>query len=99
MIAFWQDDKIKQVYAPLIAQVPVAAQQPEESKSLLQETLCAVVDNTTDDLLLKSINVDVLMHTRSEDVQVRLFALLCSKAIWHAHGGKLLGQYTSHNFL
>jgi U3 small nucleolar RNA-associated protein 10 len=92
VLAFWQDDKVKQVYTPLISQVAVCTQQEEEGKVLLQNTLSALVDNATDDVLLKSMNVDLLMHTRSEDVQVRLFALVCSKTIWQAHGGKLLGK-------
>ncbi|KAF9021672.1 hypothetical protein BDZ89DRAFT_1137818 [Hymenopellis radicata] len=89
--AFWQDDKVKQVYSPLVAQVPVCALEDDESKVLLQDALSALVDNASDDIILKSINLDILMHTRSEEVQTRLFALHCSKAIWHAHGGKLLG--------
>jgi len=31
------------------------------------------------------------MHTRSEDVRLRTFALTCSETLWRAHGGKLLG--------
>ncbi|KAF9034474.1 hypothetical protein BDZ89DRAFT_1158021 [Hymenopellis radicata] len=89
--AFWQDDKVKQVYSPLVAQVPVCALEDDESKVLLQDALSALVDNASDDIILKSLNLDILMHTRSEEVQTRLFALHCSKAIWHAHGGKLLG--------
>lgn len=69
----------------------MCALQDEESRTLLQDALSALVDNATDDIILKSINLDILMHTRSEEVQTRLFALHCSKAIWHAHGGKLLG--------
>lgn len=63
-----------------------------EGKLLLQECLGALTDSATDDNLLKSINLDLLMHTRSEDARLRLLALTCSEALWRVHGGKLLGS-------
>ncbi|KAK0200852.1 hypothetical protein DFS33DRAFT_1386800 [Desarmillaria ectypa] len=90
--AFWRDDKIRHISPHLISQVPVCLKlNLPEGKRLLQDALCALTDNATDDVLLKSINLDLLMHTRSEDVQVRLYALVCSKTLWQMHGGKLLG--------
>lgn len=50
------------------------------------------MEAVNDDALLKSINLDLLMHTRSEDVRLRTFALACSETLWRAHGGKLLGM-------
>ncbi|KAK0447887.1 uncharacterized protein EV420DRAFT_1647628 [Desarmillaria tabescens] len=89
---FWRDNKIRHISPHLISQVPVCLKlNLPEGKQLLQDTLCALTDNATDDVLLKSINLDLLMHTRSEDVQVRLYALVCSKTLWQTHGGKLLG--------
>lgn len=32
------------------------------------------------------------MHTRSEDVRVRILALECTRAMWKAEGGKLMGR-------
>lgn len=90
-VVFWQDDKIKQAAPALLAQVPLCIHL--ESRSLLQDTLSALVENASDDILLKKINLDLLMHTRSEDVQVRLFALGCARGLWEAHGGKLLGMF------
>lgn len=49
------------------------------------------MESVNDDGLLKSINLDLLMHTRSEDVRLRTFALTCSETLWRKHGGKLLG--------
>jgi U3 small nucleolar RNA-associated protein 10 len=49
------------------------------------------MEAVNDDALIKSINLELLMHTRSEDVQSRTFALTCSESLWRAHGGKLLG--------
>ncbi|KAF8064012.1 hypothetical protein FPV67DRAFT_198389 [Lyophyllum atratum] len=90
--AFWRDDKLRQVASPLIQQVPVGVKwNTAEGKVALQDGLVALVDSVTDDMLLKSINLDVLMHTRSEDVQLRLFTLTCSEKLWRVHGGKLLG--------
>ncbi|KAF9468309.1 hypothetical protein BDZ94DRAFT_1246474 [Collybia nuda] len=90
--AFWRDDKLRQMTTPLIQQVAVCINlNYSDGKTLLQECLTALTDTTTDDDLLKAINLDVLMHTRSEDARLRLLALTCSEALWRAHGGKLLG--------
>ncbi|KAG5644278.1 hypothetical protein DXG03_008763 [Asterophora parasitica] len=90
--AFWRDDKLRQLASPLILQVPVCVRSnTAEAKSSLQDCLIALVDSATDDMLLKSINLDILMHTRSEDVRLRLLALTCSEKLWKTHGGKLLG--------
>ena len=62
-----------------------------ESKALVSECLVALTDSAADDALLKAVNLDLLMHTRSDDARLRVFALSCSAALWDAHGGKLLG--------
>jgi U3 small nucleolar RNA-associated protein 10 len=62
-----------------------------EGKGQLQDCLGALVETVTDDALLKSINLNTLMHTRSEDARVRIFALSCSDSIWRSNGGKLIG--------
>jgi U3 small nucleolar RNA-associated protein 10 len=49
------------------------------------------MEHTEDDAQLKTININVLMHTRSEDARVRIFALSCAEQLWQAHGSKLLG--------
>ena len=46
-----------------------------------------------DDALLKRLNLDVLMHTRADDALVRIFALQCARALWTAHGSKLVGAW------
>ncbi|KAG6888638.1 hypothetical protein C0992_007990 [Termitomyces sp. T32_za158] len=89
--AFWRDDRLRQIASPLIQQIPVCIKSPTEDKSALQSCLVALVECVTDDMLLKSINLEVLMHTRSEDVKLRLLALACSTKLWQVHGGKLLG--------
>ncbi|KAF5351352.1 hypothetical protein D9758_008071 [Tetrapyrgos nigripes] len=90
--SFWRDEKLRQVATPLIRQIPVCVRlNSHHSKALLQNCLVAVVENLNDETLLKSINLDLLMHTRSEESRVKLFALECSEALWKAHGGKLLG--------
>ncbi|KAG6868785.1 hypothetical protein C0993_010712 [Termitomyces sp. T159_Od127] len=89
--AFWRDDRLRQIASPLIQQIPVCIKSPTEDKSALQGCLVALVECVTDDMLLKSINLEVLMHTRSEDVRLRLLALTCSTKLWQVHGGKLLG--------
>ncbi|THU93396.1 hypothetical protein K435DRAFT_779869 [Dendrothele bispora CBS 962.96] len=90
--SFWRDDKLRQVASTLVSQIPVCARFSSlENKQLLQSCLVAMVEHLTDDTLLKSVNLDILMHTRSEESRVKLFALECSETLWKAHGGKLLG--------
>ncbi|KAF5351360.1 hypothetical protein D9758_008074 [Tetrapyrgos nigripes] len=90
--SFWRDEKLRQMATPLIRQIPVCVRlNSHHGKALLQNCLVAVVENLNDETLLKSINLDLLMHTRSEESRVKLFALECSEALWKAHGGKLLG--------
>ncbi|KAJ8522739.1 hypothetical protein ONZ45_g764 [Pleurotus djamor] len=90
--AFWRDDKLRQVAQPLIQQLPTfAAVASPIAHSALSDCLAALGDCTTDDTLLKNLNIDVLMHTRSENSKVRIEALQCSASLWHAIGGKLLG--------
>jgi U3 small nucleolar RNA-associated protein 10 len=80
--------------SPLIEQVAVCIKlNYADGKSLLQECLGALTDSATDDSLLKAINLDLLMHTRSEDARLRMLALTCSETLWRVHGGKLLGLF------
>lgn len=87
--AFWRDDRLQQlppVLVPLIA-------HPGAGDEALEAALVALADaaTTDDSALLKRLNMDVLMHTRSEDARVRIFALRCARAMWVAHGSKLVG--------
>ena len=59
------------------------------------DCLVATMEAVHDDALLKKMNMDILMHTRSEEASVRLLSLTCSTALWRAHGGKLLGRWYS----
>lgn len=45
--------------------------------------------------MLKRLNLDLLMHTRSEDARVRILALACATEMWKAEGGKLVGTSPS----
>ncbi|TFK48252.1 hypothetical protein OE88DRAFT_1664727 [Heliocybe sulcata] len=87
---FWRDDKLRQVEPALMAQIPVAL-RVGDGRDVLRNCLIALTDAASDDALLKKINLDVLMHTRSDDAALRIFALSCSEAIWKMHGQKLLG--------
>lgn len=53
-------------------------------------SVVAHVPNTSSDLL-KRLNLELLMHTRSEDARVRILALECTTEMWKAEGGKLMG--------
>lgn len=91
--AFWREDKLRQLIAPLMAQVPLCldANLPD-MRDTLKECLVALVDVVNDPASLKSVNLDLLMHTRSEDARVRIYSLSCSEALWRSHGGKLIGK-------
>ena len=91
---FWRDDRLRQLTSPLVEQVAVCIKSNyAEGKTLLQECLSALVDSITDDTQLKTINLNILMHTRSDDAKLRIFALTCSETLWRNHGGKLLGSW------
>ena len=69
----------------MIAQIPIAAShRSTDAKTALSKCLIATADALEDDTQLKSLNVNVLLHTRSEDTRVRIFALACSEALWRA---------------
>ncbi|ESK96722.1 u3 small nucleolar RNA-associated protein 10 [Moniliophthora roreri MCA 2997] len=89
---FWRDEKIRQLTPSLVGLIPVCVKlNIAEAKVPLQEALSSAVEHVTDDTLLKSVNLDILMHTRSEDAGTRIFALSTSESLWKTHGGKLLG--------
>ena len=91
--AFWRDDKLRQASIVLTSQIEVCIRLNfVDGKSLLQECFGALLENMTDDTLLKIVNLNILMHTRSEDPRVRLFALACSEILWRSQGGKLIGM-------
>lgn len=90
---FWRNDKLRQISVPLSAQIDVCVKSNfTNGKGQLLDCLGALAENATDDSLLKSINLNILMHTRSEDAGVRIFALSCSNSIWRSNGGKLIGM-------
>lgn len=89
---FWRGDKMQQLVSALIKQVPVCIHiDGNDGKKILSDCLVAAMDAVNDDTLLKLMNLDILMHTRSEDSRLRLYSLACNEALWRAHGGKLLG--------
>ena len=82
----------------LIALVaPAGASQDQDAplggREIVSASLVALGDTATDGGLLKQLNLDVLMHTRSDDTLVRIFALQCAHALWTAHGSKLVGAW------
>jgi hypothetical protein len=97
--AFWRDDRLQQLMPVLVALIPHAgtatnaADQDGNSRDIVSAGLVALCDAATDDTLLKRLSLDVLMHTRADDdARVRIFALQCARALWTAHGGKLIGK-------
>ncbi|KJA17838.1 hypothetical protein HYPSUDRAFT_191636 [Hypholoma sublateritium FD-334 SS-4] len=93
--AFWRDDKLRQLSVPLTSQIAVCV-KPHfvDGKQDLQDCLTAVVENVVDETILKTVNLNILMHTRSEDSRARITALAVSQALWRSNGGKLMGFVT-----
>lgn len=93
IIAFWRNDKLRRIAPVLVEQAAVCIRLGSTAgKASLPVCLEAMTEAVNDDTLLKSINLDLLMHTRSDDVRLRTFALTCSEVLWQSHGGKLLGM-------
>ena len=91
---FWRSDKLRQLVPLAVQQVPVAISvNILDGKSAVSELLTSVLSMLDDDVMAKSLNLDVLMHCRSEDARVRLFSLTCAEQLWRAHGDKLLGMF------
>jgi len=99
--AFWRDDRLQQIMPVLVALVaPAGAAAANQGASsspspspvvVVSAGLVALCGAATDDGLLKKLNLDVLLHTRAEDARVRIVALGCARALWTAHGSKLIG--------
>lgn len=64
-----------------------------DGKDALADFLVALLGAIDDDVLSKQLNLDILMHSRSEDARVRLLSLTCAEQLWRAHGEKLLGTF------
>jgi U3 small nucleolar RNA-associated protein 10 len=96
---FWRDDRLQQVMPVMVALVaPAGASQeddapPLDGREIVSAGLVALGDTATDDGMFKRLNLDVLMHTRSDNAFVRIFALQCARALWTAHGNKLVGAW------
>lgn len=94
--AFWREDKLRQLVAPVVTQIPISlSPSSSELRDSLRECLVALAEVINDPSTLKSLNLEVLMHTRSDDARVRIYALSCSEALWQAHGGKLIGEFSA----
>ncbi|TBU55148.1 armadillo-type protein [Dichomitus squalens] len=89
---FWRSDKLRQLQPLVVQQVPLAVcVNVADRKTAVSDCLIALLSLIDDDIMSKSLNLDVLMHSRSEDARVRLFSLSCAESLWRAHGDKLLG--------
>ena len=89
---FWRNDKLRQLQPLAIQQVPVATRiNTTDSKAVVSDCLIAMLSVIDDDVMAKSLNLGVLMYSRSEEARVRWFSVACAEQLWYAHGNKLLG--------
>lgn len=73
----------------------------EENRESLSRALCALAGAVSEDYdergggsggaLLKSLNLKILMQTRSEDAKQRIYSLKCATELWKTNGMKLVG--------
>ena len=90
--AYWRDERLRQISQPIISQIPVCiALRVSGGKEALTSCLLAMVEHIDEDALLRTVNHDLLMHSRSEDTRVKLYALSCASEIWEQHARKLAG--------
>ena len=90
--AFWRVDKLRKLISTLITQVKVCPSLGlNETRATLKNCLGAIVAIVDDDTSLKNLNLELLMQTRSDDAQVRLYALQCAEHLWSEHSDKLSG--------
>ena len=105
--AFWREDRLKKISIPLVSQIPVVcnsstgASGESNRRSLLSNALCALAGAVSEDYdergggsggaLLKSLNLGILMRTRSEDAKQRILSVQCATELWKTNGIKLVG--------
>lgn len=98
--AFWRDDRLRQLTGPIVAQVSVCTSlDSPDARGALSECVIALTEVITDDMLVKNVNLELLMHTRHEEAKVRLYALTCAESLWRAHGAKLMGMSLFSGFM
>ena len=95
---------------PLISQIPTVcssftgSEGDSSRKTLLSTALSALAGAVSEDYdergggsggaLLKSLNLGILMQTRSEDAKQRMFSVRCATELWRTNGIKLAGFVT-----
>ncbi|KAG8860617.1 snoRNA-binding rRNA-processing protein utp10 [Serendipita sp. 411] len=90
--ALWNDDLARPVSAMLVRQIPLTARsQKAWMTSLLCAAISAVASVVTDPILLKTLNLDFLMQTRSEEAAIRICSLQCVAKLWLSNGRRLAG--------
>ena len=57
-------------------------------------SVITLLPNTSFDLL-KHLNLDLIMHTCSEDAWVHILVLACTTELWKTDGSKLVGASLS----
>ena len=87
------DRRVRWENGSVAAQISVAARlNTPEVKTTIVDCLVTLIEVIQSDTILKAMNLNILMNTRSEDSRVRLLALTCGEALWRGHGGKLMGM-------
>ena len=87
VIAMWDDKQLGILSKALILQVPVFPDLPESGRSdRLPACLAHLASSMSREDQLKDLNLDILMHTRSEISGVRQLALQSCVEAWTVAG-------------
>lgn len=86
----WNDKQLGTILAALVPQIAVGPSLSYEGRGdLLRPTLAQFANLLTREDQIKRLNLDILMHTRSEDARIRLLAMKCAVQAWTSAGSVL----------
>ncbi|KAG8835933.1 hypothetical protein FRC17_000018 [Serendipita sp. 399] len=90
--ALWSDELAHSASAMLVRQMSIVAISHKQwMLTLLCSAMSSVASVITDPTLLKTLNLDILMQTRSEQTETRLLSLNCLEKLWTSNGRRLVG--------
>ncbi|KAG9005674.1 snoRNA-binding rRNA-processing protein utp10 [Tulasnella sp. JGI-2019a] len=89
---FWRDDRLERIMPSLVKQlsIPSFITIDDEDKRSLIACLSGFAHAVNREQLLKSLNLAVLMETRSENIKTQILALEGLSAIWKREGARVM---------
>ncbi|CAG7851278.1 SubName: Full=Uncharacterized protein {ECO:0000313/EMBL:CCA66475.1} [Serendipita indica DSM 11827] len=88
----WRDDVTGAIASALVRQLGYSTGSRRKWMIVnLGDCISAVGSVMVDAAHLKAFNIELLMHTRSEETAIRLGALECAHKLWVVNGPRLIG--------